>query len=73
MRFCLQAACDVFAKEPLPSDSPLWQCDNLLLTAHNADLTADYMQLAFATWRENLERFVSGQPLATPVDKDQGY
>ena len=28
---------------------------------------------AFATWRENLRKFQAGQPLATPVDKAQGY
>jgi len=37
----MAAACDVFATEPLPADSPLWDCENLLLTAHNADLTED--------------------------------
>ena len=43
------------------------------MTAHNADLTGDYTQLAFATWRENLLKFQAGEPLATPVDKAQGY
>lgn len=67
------AACDVFAKEPLPGDSPLWQCENLLMTAHNADNTADYLELAFSTWAENFECFRRGQPLATPIDKSAGY
>ena len=38
------AACDVFATEPLPQSSPLWECENLLMTAHNADLTEDCTQ-----------------------------
>ena len=67
------AACDVFATEPLPESSPLWECDNLLMTAHNADLTEDYFPLAVKTWRENLEAFKKGGPLATPVDKGAGY
>lgn len=67
------AACDVFATEPLPQDSPLWACDNLLLTAHNADLTEDYFDLALQTWQENLACYVRGAPLATPVDVASGY
>lgn len=67
------AACDVFAKEPLPDDSPLWTCDNLLLTAHNADFTPDYFDLGHATWHENLKRFLKEEPMATPVDKASGY
>jgi hypothetical protein len=39
------AALDVFQKEPLDPSSPLWDCDNLLVTAHNADYTEDYFDL----------------------------
>jgi len=69
----MAAACDVFATEPLPADSPLWDCENLLLTAHNADLTEDYFSLAVATWRENLDCWTAGLPFATLVDKASGY
>lgn len=67
------AACDVFATEPLPESSPLWECDNLLLSAHNADLTSDYFRLAFDTWAENLDAFCTGKPMVTLVDKTLGY
>lgn len=70
------AACDVFATEPLPTESPLWGCSKLLVTAHNADLTDDYFELAFRTWGDNLDCLLAGAPahkMATPVDKQLGY
>ena len=67
------AACDVFTTEPLPVESPLWTCENLLLTAHNADLTEDYFELAFSKWRQNLDACLEGQPWVTPVDVVLGY
>ena len=67
------AACDVFATEPLPAESPLWEIENLWLTAHNADLTEDYWDLGLATWRDNLATWVADEPFATPVDVALGY
>lgn len=69
------AACDVFETEPLPQDSPLWSCPNMLMTAHNADLTEDYFQLGWGVWKQNLDVWMAGggPPLATPFDPRQGY
>tara|TARA_B110001452_G_scaffold17827_1_gene14500 strand:+ start:269 stop:1270 length:1002 start_codon:yes stop_codon:yes gene_type:complete len=67
------AALDVFKVEPLPKESPLWACENLWLTAHNADFTDDYIELGWKVWRDNCEAAVAGKPLATPVDKRAGY
>lgn len=67
------AACDVFEVEPLPQNSPLWECDNLLLTAHNADLTEDFYDRGWRVWRENYESLEQGTPFATPVDLEAGY
>ena len=36
------AALDVCEVEPLPEDSPLWALDNVLLSPHCADRTADF-------------------------------
>ena len=36
------AALDVFQKEPLPKDSPLWDMPNVLLSPHSADRTATF-------------------------------
>jgi len=71
----IYAALDVFVTEPLPETSELWDVpdDRLLLTAHNADLTADYHELGWKTFRKNFDRFFKGEDLETPVDKSVGY
>ena len=67
------AALDVFKTEPLPPESPLWECEELLLTAHNADLTEDYFALGWAVWERNYRALQAGSPLVTLVDKRAGY
>jgi phosphoglycerate dehydrogenase-like enzyme len=70
------AALDVFEIEPLPDGSPLWDDahgERLLLTSHNADFTESYFRLGWDVWRQNLDRFVRDEPLATPVDTLAGY
>ena len=67
------AALDVYKQEPLPAESPLWGCDNVLMTAHNADLTADYFSLGWKVWLENLAAYRSSATLATPVNTAEGY
>ena len=67
------AALDVYKQEPLPAESPLWGCDNVLMTAHNADLTADYFSLGWNVWLENLAAYRSSATLATPVNTAEGY
>jgi phosphoglycerate dehydrogenase-like enzyme len=67
------AALDVFDKEPLPPDSPLWDLDNLLITPHTAGMTDKLWQRHYTLFAENLRRYVSGQPLLAVVDKKSGY
>jgi phosphoglycerate dehydrogenase-like enzyme len=67
------AALDVFDREPLPSDSPLWDLDNLLITPHTAGVTDKLWQHHYALFSENLRRYRSGEPLLYLVDKHQGY
>ncbi|WP_313814684.1 2-hydroxyacid dehydrogenase [Glutamicibacter sp.] len=38
----LNVASDVFDPEPLPSDHPLWQCPNALITPHNGGNTSAF-------------------------------
>jgi phosphoglycerate dehydrogenase-like enzyme len=67
------AALDVFAIEPLPAESPLWDFDNLLITPHTAGLTEKIWERQYALYTENLRRFLAGQPLLGLVDKQKGY
>lgn len=49
---------DVFRQEPLPSDSPFWDMENVFITPHRADHTEDVEQLSVACFLENTPRFV---------------
>ncbi|MEO8025194.1 MAG: D-2-hydroxyacid dehydrogenase [Bryobacteraceae bacterium] len=67
------AVLDVFAKEPLPPESPLWDLDNVLISPHCADRTPGWIEGALEVFMENFERFVKGEPLKNVVDKHAGY
>jgi phosphoglycerate dehydrogenase-like enzyme len=67
------AGLDVVAVEPLPAESPLWGMENVLLSPHCADHTADWHRDAMAFFLSQLDRFRDGQPLENLVDKERGY
>jgi D-2-hydroxyacid dehydrogenase (NADP+) len=67
------AALDVFPKEPLPPESPLWDLPNLLITPHTAALTDKLWERHYTLFSENLRRYLNGQPLLGLVDKHKGY
>ncbi|MFY9562491.1 MAG: D-2-hydroxyacid dehydrogenase [Terriglobales bacterium] len=67
------AALDVFPKEPLAPESPLWDVPGLLITPHTAALTDKLWERHYALFSENLQRYLSGQALLGMVDKRKGY
>ena len=67
------AALDVFAQEPLLSDSPLWDLENLLITPHTAAMTEKLWERHYKLFAENLRRYLAHQPLQAVVDKQKGY
>jgi phosphoglycerate dehydrogenase-like enzyme len=67
------AALDVFPKEPLAPESPLWDLPNLLITPHTAALTDKLWERHYTLFSENLRRYLNGKPLLGAVDKHKGY
>ncbi len=67
------AALDVFDHEPLPPGHPFYRLENVLLSAHCADHTPDWMDLAMRFFLQQFERFRKGEPLLNVVDKGAGY
>jgi len=56
------AALDVFDTEPLPANHPLLACEQVILTAHNADQTPEGMDLLNAGVVDNVIAFLEGRP-----------
>jgi phosphoglycerate dehydrogenase-like enzyme len=67
------AGLDVFEREPLPDDSPLWDMRNVVLTPHFAGATPHYADRVTGIFVENLRRYQRGDPLLNVVDKQLAY
>jgi phosphoglycerate dehydrogenase-like enzyme len=67
------AGLDVFAQEPLPADSPLWDMPNVIITPHVAASSERYMLRVEDLVCDNMRRFLDGKPLRNVVDVERGY
>ena len=67
------AALDVFSQRPLPSDHPFFDLPNVILTPHMSGISANYAERMTALFCDNLQRYLAGEPLLSPVDKQKGY
>ena len=61
------AALDVFAVEPLPADSPLWDLPNVVITPHTSASARSSTVRAGDVFLDNLGRFARGEPLRNEV------
>ena len=64
---------DVFEKEPLPSDSPLWDLPNLYITPHNTPAVEDKVGASMQYILENIKHYKAGEPLVNVLDKRDLY
>jgi phosphoglycerate dehydrogenase-like enzyme len=67
------AALDAFAKQPLPEDSELWSLPNVIVTPRIAGITSRKWPALLPIFRDNLRRYLAGEPLRNVVDKELGY
>jgi len=68
------AALDVTTPEPLPSDSPLWDMKNVIITPHDAGMSVHYEERAFDIFKRNLKSYVeNGDVEVNEVNYSTGY
>ncbi len=67
------AGIDVTQEEPLPSESPLWSMENVLITPHIAGYADKMWERHYELYAENLRRYLAGEALLWTVDKRRGY
>ena len=64
------AALDVFEVEPLPEESPLWEMENVIISAHTTDVVPELINAAQTDlFCENLRRYLAGEVLVNVLDK----
>jgi phosphoglycerate dehydrogenase-like enzyme len=67
------AGLDVTDPEPLPADSPLWKMSNVIITPHVSTDSDFGSERHWLIARENLRRYVAGEPMLSVVDVKRGY
>ena len=63
---------DVFAHEPLPADSPLWDLPDVIATPHSAGFSDGNAARVAGMFLDNLGRWHRGEPLLRQVVPEQG-
>ncbi len=66
------AVMDVFEKEPLPPESPLWDLENLVITPHTGDIQG-WREKVAELFCDNLRRRLADEPLRNVVGPERGY
>ena len=67
------AGVDAFENEPLSSDSPFWELDNIIISPHASALTFEMWEGRRQIFKENLRRFLANEPFLYVCDKVAGF
>lgn len=67
------AVLDAFREEPVPPQSPLYGVPNLIITPHTSWTSGRVLDRSIELFRDNLLRWIAGQPLLNTVDVAKGY
>ncbi|MFN7921957.1 MAG: D-2-hydroxyacid dehydrogenase [Bryobacteraceae bacterium] len=67
------AGIDAFPTEPVPPGHPIFDCDNVILSAHTSGWSPDRQVRLIDVFAENVRRYAAGIPLVNVVDKEKGY
>lgn len=67
------AVLDVFEKEPLPQESPLWDMENVFITPHIAGSWPSILTSASRIFARNLRHYLEKRTLDNVVDQKLGY
>jgi phosphoglycerate dehydrogenase-like enzyme len=67
------AGLDVFHREPLPPDNPLWEMENVIITPHNAGFSPHFISRIIDLFVTSLSCYRQGKPLPNQVDLNRRY
>lgn len=67
------AGLDVFDREPLPADSPLWDAPNMIITPHATPAMPDKTQRSIDMIVTNLARYRAGEPMLNAITRKDVY
>ena len=67
------AGLDVFCTEPLPTESPFWDLDNVIVTPHMSGDYRGHQEAMADIFLDNFERFREGSELLNLIDKSLGF
>jgi phosphoglycerate dehydrogenase-like enzyme len=72
-RWIAGAGLDVFPTEPVPPGHPIFDCDNVIMSAHTSGWSPDRQVRLISLFADNVRRYAAGMPLVNVVDKEKGY